>query len=786
MRCTQLTAGAILRSTDGGNTWTVVLGTQDMTVSNLSVYTDVAVSPTGVVYATLGAGVGQGIWRSTNGTSWQSITPNNWPSTGYVMIGIAPSNENVVYFFAYAPGYGVNDGMLMKWNGTTWTDLSTNLPKTSGTDNLDLQTGYNMVIKVWPQNENTVFLGDVNLWRSTDGFSSANNRVQIGGYSTDNAVNLYPNHHPDQHAAFFLPSNPNIMFTGSDGGVSKTNNCIAHTVQWVYLNNGLYTSQFYYASFDHASSSSFLIGGMQDWGTYGTITTNLSTPWKELFAGDGCMCYVADNNTFIYGSSELGNILIGYTAADGSLSNWSVLTPSTATNFRFVTPYVMDPNNNKMIYVGAGGSIWRNSNVTQIPLKNNSATSINYTLMSNATLTSGNISAFGISKTPANILYYGTDTGKVFRIDNANSGNPSPHDVWTGKGFPSNAYVNCITVDPKDSKKALVIFSNYEVKSIFYTTDSGGNWATVSGNLEENADGSGAGPSVRWVTILHPSTVGHPVYFIGTSTGVYSTDSLQGDLTVWTQESPDLIGNMVVDELDSRETDNLVLAATHGGGVFSTSVAAPVIQPPSNFTISDYPNDNGHQLQLHWAVSPSEIDGLVSGYKIFRSRNSTLSSPIPITNFASWDSIKYYEQFYTIFIDSVSAGTTEYVDSVPLNDTVYYYWIQAVGPTGASKMAVPGIPTYVKSVPIEFALGNSYPNPFNPSTTIDFEIPVDSRVVLKIYNLAGQEVATLKNETMSAGKHSITWDAKGMPSGVYFYKLTSGGQSETKKMLLLK
>ena len=212
-----------------------------------------------------------------------------------------------------------------------------------------------------------------------------------------------------------------------------------------------------------------------------------------------------------------------------------------------------------------------------------------------------------------------------------------------------------------------------------------------------------------------------------------------------------------------------------------------VIEPPSNFTVSDYPSDNGHQLQLRWSASPSESDGLVSCYKIYRSRNSTLTEPIPITNLSSWNSIKYYEEFYTILVDSVAAGTTEYVDFVPLNNTAYYYWLQAVGDTGgASKMAVPGMVTTVESAPVEFSLSSAYPNPFNPTTTIDFAIPADTKVVMKIYNIAGQEVATLKDEMMSAGVHTVVWNAKDMPSGIYFYRLKAGVSMETKKMTLLK
>jgi hypothetical protein len=90
------------------------------------------------------------------------------------------------------------------------------------------------------------------------------------------------------------------------------------------------------------------------------------------------------------------------------------------------------------------------------------------------------------------------------------------------------------------------------------------------------------------------------------------------------------------------------------------------------------------------------------------------------------------------------------------------------------------------ALPASLRLSPAFPNPFNPSTTIDFTIPVESRVTVKVHNLAGQEVATLKDERMPAGKHMVTWDAAGMPSGVYFCTVKAGKFSETRKMTLLK
>jgi hypothetical protein len=88
--------------------------------------------------------------------------------------------------------------------------------------------------------------------------------------------------------------------------------------------------------------------------------------------------------------------------------------------------------------------------------------------------------------------------------------------------------------------------------------------------------------------------------------------------------------------------------------------------------------------------------------------------------------------------------------------------------------------------PRDFDLRQNYPNPFNPSTTISYDLPVRSQVTLKIFNVLGQEVATLVNGEMEAGRHQVRWDAKRLPSGVYLYQLKTGGHVETKKMLILR
>jgi len=88
--------------------------------------------------------------------------------------------------------------------------------------------------------------------------------------------------------------------------------------------------------------------------------------------------------------------------------------------------------------------------------------------------------------------------------------------------------------------------------------------------------------------------------------------------------------------------------------------------------------------------------------------------------------------------------------------------------------------------PAQFSLEQNFPNPFNPSTTFKFSIQALEFTTLKVYNLLGLEVAAIVSKTLSQGNHSYEWNAANLPTGIYFYKLTSGRYSETKKLLLLK
>ena len=89
-------------------------------------------------------------------------------------------------------------------------------------------------------------------------------------------------------------------------------------------------------------------------------------------------------------------------------------------------------------------------------------------------------------------------------------------------------------------------------------------------------------------------------------------------------------------------------------------------------------------------------------------------------------------------------------------------------------------------MPAAFRLHGNYPNPFNPETTIRFDLKERARVRLQVFNVLGQTVATLVDEEMATGTYRAVFDAKGLPSGSYFYRLEAGPFSETRLMVLLK
>jgi len=142
----------------------------------------------------------------------------------------------------------------------------------------------------------------------------------------------------------------------------------------------------------------------------------------------------------------------------------------------------------------------------------------------------------------------------------------------------------------------------------------------------------------------------------------------------------------------------------------------------------------------------------------------------------------------TVAASNAAAGSHyNFVDSNVEADVTYNYQLVCVSQNGQRDvMATASATPRGEAVVSNFVLHQNYPNPFNPETTIGFELAEASNVTLTVYNVAGQEVATLVNGSLNAGAHSVVFDAAALTSGVYLYRLTAGSFSAQQKMVLMK
>jgi predicted outer membrane repeat protein len=152
------------------------------------------------------------------------------------------------------------------------------------------------------------------------------------------------------------------------------------------------------------------------------------------------------------------------------------------------------------------------------------------------------------------------------------------------------------------------------------------------------------------------------------------------------------------------------------------------------------------------------------------------------------------EGIFRVLTQIPGHGTTtephdyDYVDRFVQNSIAYEYQISDVDITGREtihEQIVSATPS--RSIaPLDFALYSNYPNPFNPTTTIRYDMKENGLVSLRIFDLLGREVVTLVNGQISAGTHTVVWDATGLPSGVYLCRMEAERFVETRKMMLLK
>jgi hypothetical protein len=633
----------IYRSTDGGNSFSIVLGN-----GSTPRYADVVVTNNGTVigtYSQNSAGTSPvtnpGIYKSTSDgvvNSWTDITPdylkNN--NNNRTVLAIAPSNNDILYSLTLLPTGELKFYKIIISTGVN-EDRSGNLTEFPERGALEAQGGYNMVLGVKPDDENFVLLGLTNLFRSRNGFATKPGQedeadVFIGGYHNNDIFFYYPNNHPDHHVLAFDPTNPNRLWNGNDGGIymvedireSLTGN---ELLPWIDKNQGYNVTQFYTASIANIADDDRIMGGTQDNGSpYFTFNGTNTSSSDDVGSGDGSYGYFG--NTYAYASSQEGRILRrAYSAGGAPTGAWATVYPSNAGGQLFVNPFRVDPNNENYMYYPSGSEFWRNNALSSIPTGVNGGTTVGWSEVAGLEETGDFIiSAIQISQQPAHILYYGSssDVGlpKITRVTSSLSA--STGETVTLSGAEEGAYVHDIAINPDNADQILVVISNYNTESLFYSSNGGQSFSTVQGNLSGDQKSQGSytywtGPSMRSATIV-PTEDGL-VYLVGTSTGVYSTTSLIGDNTEWVQESDELIGNTVTEYIDSREVDATIVAGTHGRGIFigkydtSLSSGRPPSSPGAYHLSQNYPNPFNPGTTIEFTV-PEAMHVVITVYDL--------------------------------------------------------------------------------------------------------------------------------------------------------------------------
>ena len=560
----------IMRSEDGFETYDIVLGSTNTGGNNMC---DVAVSSSGRVFATIatsvsnGSNAQNGVFMSDDGITWTELDLTGLDNSYSRMeISINPSNEDQVYF--------LTDDQLISFTPSTGNSVnltaSIDVSSDSG-EGFNTQGGYDVEVKVHPGDDGIVFIAGTNIIRSSSGFGTAASNKQIGGYREDggnsNSFPQYPNHHPDIHELVFFDSDPNIMLSGTDGGVHLTrdntvvgSSTSSVSVLWESLNNGFLTTQFHHANIHNYSFGDVqVVGGMQDNGTWASFNAEDEGPWEEISGGDGTFTAISYNA--LYSSSQRGN-MNRFELSGTDYDFGGNITPGQDASFSFVNAFNYNTVHQDQIFVAGRARIFVTNDVRSNPSGNDWIE-----LVGPASMTNQVVSVLTSSTDPEGVLYIGTTSGTLFKIEDTRELSTSTEILTLDRGNMPNGSISAIAVDPNDADRVFVSFSNYNVVSIWMSDDGGGTWSSISGNLEENANGSGGGPSIRGVEIM-PDGNGGNYYFAATSVGLFMTKDLNGDQTNWEQQGADVLGNIIIQNVRVRPVDGVVMAGTHASGVF--------------------------------------------------------------------------------------------------------------------------------------------------------------------------------------------------------------------------
>ncbi len=538
----------VQRSQDGGQTWERVLTAR----SDIS---DIQLGPDGSIYCATGFVSGGGrVYKTPAGPgigdtdNWQWLTgPGVGFPASFERIEIAVSQSDPGTIYALVENGGDAQAIYRTANdGQNW--LSRTVPRLGDENSPPFTRGqgwYDLCIAVDPNNADRIIIGGITLHMSTNGGNS---------WSTA----LSPNTHVDQHFIMYEKGNSNVIYFGNDGGIWRTENGAAAPVniRIRHKNSGYNVTQFYACAMHPDKYSDYFLAGSQDNNSIQFDSYEIDRT-RAVLGGDGMYCHIDQNEPqYQLASSQFGN----YALSNNGGQSFDAGGIGADAAFVAISQYDSDAN---ILYVSKTSGTYYRWDISQAQGE-----------IVNITSTSSTARHIAVSPNIDNRIYYGLAGSAYVIVDNAHEGVEVEEDgeieIQVEGEFVivgANGSISCIEVERGNEDHILVTQSNYGVESVLESTDGGATWQSVEGDLPDMP--------VRWV-VFNP--VNADQAFIATEMGVWATDNLDGDNTVWMPQTNGL-PNVRCDMLQTRTSDNFVAVGTHGRGLFSTDgLADPLVR----------------------------------------------------------------------------------------------------------------------------------------------------------------------------------------------------------------
>lgn len=423
------------------------------------------------------------------------------------------------------------------------------------------QAFYNLMIESDPTNDNIVYAGGIDLFRSTN---SGQSWEQISRWSENPGLDNLPVSlvHADQHVMAFRPGNTNQAIFGHDGGVSFASDLAAAGTSDVFITPDLnyITTQFYSVAVapEVFASGDYFLGGTQDNGT--RLIENGNPASIGILGGDGAHSFYDQVDPKYFIANLVYNDLIVLYNYDKD--GYSLVAYNEDQDGFFINPQALDSNLDLLYSNGPKGVLYRYEDLTELEtltngIDNNTAVAPRISLRND--LLDASISAITVSPftTESSTVVLGLVNSKVVWVENANNTGNAQWKEITGPQF-----IGSISdVEFGESEEELyVTFYNYGVRSIWYTANATAEnpvWVNKEGNL----------PDLPVLSIL-PNALNDDEVIVGTELGIWATDNFTSNQPTWVQ-SYNGMSDVKVTDLDLKKGNNVVYAASYGRGIFS-------------------------------------------------------------------------------------------------------------------------------------------------------------------------------------------------------------------------